>query len=337
MDLLNTVFSSIVGGFQGTTDALLQYALPILYFSALCWMAWGIGGSLMQGGSHLGETLGNMVFRLMTIGFYSWVLANWKSLTSSIVGAMVFWGAAGGNGGIDPQTLLSTPGVIWQTGQVAVAPIINFDTWAKAMGAPFALATSPVNFVSYMLTLVAFFSLCLSHGMLLIEIAICVAMGSVLLPWSLLRPVGHLGEAWVSWFTGAAVRTLVSVALMSAALPAIQNLAPAADTPSAIPSGTPDILNSAGGFADPLSGAIIPTSVPQKSEVLALVGASLIFAILAWVLPGRAARLAGSALGLTGGDVTSGIVTAHRIAGAGVGVFTGAARGASRLVSGMRL
>ena len=65
-------------------------------------------------------------------------------------------------------------------------------------------------------------------------------------------------------------------------------------------------------WIDPMSGIAVPTTAPAYTDALATVGASLLFLLLAVIVPGRASRLAGATLGLSGSDIMAGAATVAR-------------------------
>src|SRR6516165_8478679 len=112
-----------------------------------------------------------------------------------------------------------------------------------------------------------------------------VLVATVLLPWGMLSATSFLAEFSVGWLGGNLIRLVVTGAFMGVAVPLYRTTAMANLTAAGDPSVYGQFL---------------------------LVAVSLIFAIFAWVIPGRAAGMAGRGLALTGSSV--------------LGAATGAAR-----------
>ena len=329
MDILNQVFQAFLNALKAGTMVLSEFALPILGFAALCWMAWSIGTMLTQGGGHMGETLGTLLFKLITVGLYMWILTHWSELTEGFLEAMLMFAMRLDGVGSRARALLSNPGVIWQIGQATITPLIDFDSWQRGMASTFNLMVNPFDFITIVVVLGAFLGMTLAHGAMLIEFYLAVLVGVVMLPWSLLRPVGHLGEFAAGWLTGCCIRILVSCLLVGLSFLLFPLLQPSAQA-TAGPS-----------FVDPMSGVTFAGTAPPFTQTFKLMVGSLVFLALCLVIPGRAARLAGApALALGGSELFAGAMAlgqwgqgAARFASA---VLGGPVRGTSRLVSGMR-
>ena len=141
--------------------------------------------------------------------------------------------------------------------------------------------------------------------MMLIEYHLAVMLASVLVPWGIWRVSAGLAEFGLGWLTGGLVRALVSSAMIGIATPLFALLSQPV---------------SVGGFF----------TLPQT---FALLGASLIYLVLCWVIPAHAARLAGHAsLGLTGSTLLSAATTTTRFALMATGVGGAASRVTSALL-----
>lgn len=323
MDILNQVFKAFLDAFAAGTTILSQFALPILGFTALCWLAWSIGTTLMSGGGHAGETLTHLVFKLITIGLYMWILTHWSELTEGILETMLTFATRLQGVGDSARRLLTEPGVIWEVGQRTIKPLIDFDTWQRSVATTFNLVVNPLDMLTIIVVLAAFLGMTLTHGAMLIEFYLAVLVGVVMLPWSLLRPTGHLGEFAAGWLTGCCIRMLVSCMLVGLAF----LLFPLLNPPAA--AATPSLL-------DRLTGLIIPTA-PAFTQTLKLLVGSLVFLALCLVIPQRAARLAGApALALGGSDLFAGAMRLGQWGQGAIAFGTAAARGSSRLLTAAR-
>src|SRR5262249_46311499 len=124
---------------------------------------------------------------------------------------------------------------------------------------------------------IGFFLIALHLMMTIIEFNLAVMAGTVLIPWGVFPALAFLGESSLSWIIGGLVKVLVTAALVSMALPLFARVV---FTPSS--GGDPTFYSAT------LCGLV-----------------SLLFAILAWVIPGRAGAIAsrGVSLALSGSDV----------------------------------
>src|SRR5678816_3144971 len=129
MEILNGVFQAFLSAITGGTMVLSEFALPILGFGALCWMGWSLAQTLGTGGGHVGETLTSLVFKLITVGLYMYILTNWRDITEGILETMLMFATRLDGVGGNARQLLTNPGVIWQTGQATIKPLIDFDSW----------------------------------------------------------------------------------------------------------------------------------------------------------------------------------------------------------------
>jgi type IV secretory pathway TrbL component len=140
--------------------------------------------------------------------------------------------------------------------------------------------------------------------MMLIEYHLAVMLASVLIPWGIWRMTSGVAEFSLGWLTGGLIRALVSSAMI--------------------------------GIATPLF-ALLNRPVPGigffgMAQTVILMGASLIYLVLCWVIPAQAARMAGHAsLGLTGSTLLHAAMTTARF---GM-MASGAGSTAARVISPM--
>lgn len=325
MEILNQVFQAFLSALGGGTEILAEFALPILAFTALCWMGWSLATTLASGGGHAGETLTSLVFKLITVGLYMWILTHWSELTTAFLETMLMFAMRLEGVGESARRLLTEPGVIWQIGQATIKPLIDFDSWQRGVATTFNLMVNPLDILTIIAVLAAFLGMTIAHGAMLIEFYLAVLVGVVMLPWSLLRPVGHLGEFAAGWITGCCIRILVSCLVVGLSF----LLFPLLQPPATGPAST--------GFIDYLTGLVMPTHAPTFAQTFKLLVGSLVFLGLCLVIPNRAARLAGApALALGGSDLFAGAMAMGQWGQGALRFGTAAARGSSRLVAGMR-
>jgi type IV secretory pathway TrbL component len=155
---------------------------------------------------------------------------------------------------------------------------------------------------AYWLIVLSFFAVALHLMMVLIEYYMAVMCAAVLIPWGVISVTAFFTEFSIGWITGGLVRVLVTTAMIGVANPLFEGL-----VVKTTPGGDPTFYGSL---------------------VLAL--GSLLFAILSWVIPGRAASIAGRgvSLALHAGTV---LATASGV-GRGVLLVTSAVRGVSQML-----
>jgi type IV secretory pathway TrbL component len=146
--------------------------------------------------------------------------------------------------------------------------------------------------IAYYAILIGFFVVALHVMMVIIEFNLAALVATVLLPWAVFPALAFYGDFVIAWLTGALVRVLLTAAMVSIGLPLFHDL---------------KFTLSSGGDPTFYSGLLVG-------------GTAVLFAILSWVLPSRAAAIAGRgvSLGLTGSDVVAGAATGTRFATLGV-------------------
>jgi type IV secretory pathway TrbL component len=147
------------------------------------------------------------------------------------------------------------------------------------------LAAHPGDLIAYWAIILSFLGITLHVTMMLVEFYLAVLVSSVLIPWGIWRLTSGIAEFSIGWLMGALIRALVTAAMVGVATP------------------TFDQLNQ------PVPG----TGFFTFAQTFRLVGGSLLYLLLAWQIPTRAATLAGQAsLGLTGSTIVSGAMGGAR-------------------------
>jgi type IV secretory pathway TrbL component len=124
--------------------------------------------------------------------------------------------------------------------------------------------------LAYYAIVVAFAFIALHLMMTLIEYDLAVMVAMVLIPFGVLQPTAFFTEFSIGWVTGGLVRILVTAGIIGIALPLFDLVR---------------FTTTSGG--DPTF---------YSAVVCALT--AVIFAILSWVIPGRAAAIAGRGVSL---------------------------------------
>jgi type IV secretion system protein TrbL len=302
--MLDTITLAFVTAIQSGTATLTEVSLPLL--AVLATMAFYIQLSplLASGGAGAGEALASTVFTLLKVGIFYWLLKNLVPLATAALLTFFQWGSAVGGGTVTPATLLH-PSSFVAIGQKAAAPLA--DAIDRLGG--FWFTKKPgvmlVYLVSEWLILLAFWLVAVHVVLTLIEFYFGVLVATVLVPFGVLAPTAFFAEFAIGWVTGGLVRVLLTAAIMGVATPLFQLVS----------------FPTAGGD-------------PTADTALTVALSSGLFALLAWVIPGRAASIAGRGVSLA---LHAGTVLATA---AGGGRFLlmaqGAIRGISTLVQGAR-
>jgi type IV secretion system protein TrbL len=310
-EILNTLVGIFVAALDGAFAALVVYSVPLLSVMGLIYLLLSLAQMTMH--SYSLAALGDFLWVVLKIGVvYFFAFVFYDLFWNGAFYSFLQWGLEGGGGGFGFESFLN-PSVILDNGFKAAAPL--YDT-LNNMGAA-RKVTAPWTFggllVAYWLTVLAFGVMALHVIMTIVDIKLAIASGAVLFPWCVLTHTAILGELSLSWITAGLVRTLLTALLMGIGMPLFQ-MANLAVTPRA-------------GGADPTFYA---------AGTLAVV--AFVFAVLAWVLPNRAAAIGGRgmALALSGDALVGGAMFGWSAAGATVHYTTAAVRGTSELVQSLR-
>jgi type IV secretion system protein TrbL len=127
----------------------------------------------------------------------------------------------------------------------------------------------------YWLVVLAFAFVAVAMILTLIEFKLAVMASAVLLPWGVLTHVAFISELSIAWITASLVRVMLTTAIVGIGVPLFGIF-----TPNTTPGGDPT----------------------QYSSIMMVIVA-IIFAILAWEIPKRAATIGGRGMALAlGGD-----------------------------------
>jgi type IV secretion system protein TrbL len=304
--MTSAIFDDITAAFLSalTTGAqnLTRYAVPLLAALALIHLTRSWWPVVVSGGPQLGEALGQLVFLLVGIGFYYWLVLNLLPMAQAALATAVQWGLESGGSGMTAATL-QQPSFILDAGFVAAAPLAEFDTWWKAVKSTVKLATNPIDALGWCAIVLAFMAVALHHMMMLIEFQLAVTCAVVLLPWGIWQGSASVGEFTLGWLLGGLIRALVSLTMVGIGVPLFEMLRPE------------------------------PKGFFGLYETFVMLGGSFVFAVLCWIIPARAATMAGRAtLSLTGSTLTNAAMTTTRFAM----MTSGAVRGTSQLIRSLR-
>jgi type IV secretory pathway TrbL component len=301
---LDDVTAAFLSALQGGGERLGTSSLGLLSVVAIIAYYREFGARMLAGQGSVSDALGAPLLYCLTVGGYYYGLVHLREIGMAALNTFVQWGVQGGGGSFD-VAVLQRPSFILETGLKAARPIADFDTWLSAIKSTVKLAASPGDLIAYWFIILAFIAITAHHMMLLIEYHIALMCAAVLLPWGLWSFTAPLAEFSLGWITGGVVRALVGTAMLGIAFPLF------------------DVLNR-------------PTSdILTVTQTFILVAASIIFCVLCWVIPARAAGIAGRgvSLALHGGTLMSAAATFARF---GL-MATSAMRGVSTLLQAPRL
>jgi type IV secretion system protein TrbL len=306
--ILNDITSAFVNALEAGTRTLGQVSLPLLALCAVLGFYLQLGPQLASGGVGLSDALGNFLLQVLKIGIFYWLLFRLPDLTDAAFRTFVQWGAAAGGDFTAGQFL--NPAVVADMGFRLARPIRTFtDSLVKWM-AVWDWPTLFIYSLSYYLIVTSFMLIALHLMMTIIEFHLAVMAGTVLIPWGVLQPTAFFTEFSLGWITGGLVRVLVTAALIGIATPLFTQVR---------------FTASSGG--DPTFYSAVLCGLTSG-----------VFAILAWVIPTRAAAMAGRgvSLALNASTLVAGAATGARVAVFATGGVGRAVQGVSTLVQAAR-
>jgi P-type conjugative transfer protein TrbL len=252
-------------------------------------------------GTTAGDAVASVLLTAVKMGVFYWLLVNLSPLATAAYQTFLQWGMTPTAGAFSNETFLQPASMI-NLGFAIAGDIHDMgqrlSIWSR-LNHPFLLWGYSI---AYFLILLAFAFVALHLMMTIIEYHMAVLVSVVLIPWGVLRPTAFFTEFSIGWITGGVVWVLVTGALVGIATPLFRDIAP---------------TMTAGG--DPTA---------PSSLIVAI--ASVIFALLAWVVPGRVASIAGRgvSLALHGGALLAAAAGPLR----GVVLVSAAIRGVSSLL-----
>jgi type IV secretory pathway TrbL component len=302
--LFNRVATAFSVALDGAYASLHIYSIGLLAVLATMYFMVAMGQGLV-GYITLGEALGSLFWIVIKIGvFYFVLVVLYDLMWNAAFRTFIKWGADAG-GGRFPFDRFMEPGSLVRQGFVVAYPIKVWLDQFIGLSLPFYVVDFLLMLGAYWTIIFAFGMLALHVLMALIEMKMAIATGAILIPWGVLTQTAFFAEMSISWMASGLVRVLLTALLMGIALPLFELLA------LPVPS-----------FFGP-----DPTVVQSVGTALG----AIVFAALAWVLPGRAAGMAGRGVAL-------GLGADHVVAGGlmGVRAVTQLAGGAIRNVNRVR-
>lgn len=286
LTLIDDITGAFLTALMSGWATLSTFVLPILGVCAVISWYREYSTTVMSSGAGTGDALAHGLLLIFAAGCYLFLLQQLFPIAQAALDTVFYWGLLGSGTGLTTAQLRA-PSFIFETGLKAARPIADFDTWFRAAQSTIRLAAHPGDLLAYWAIILSFLGVTLHVSMMLVEFYLAVMLASVLVPWGIWRMTSGVAEFGLGWLTGSLIRALVTSAMVG------------------IATGTFDALNQ----APPDAGFF------TFAQTFRLVGGSLIYLVLCWVIPVQAARLAGQAsLGLTGSTLLAGAMTGHRFA-----------------------
>lgn len=272
---METLIDKVSGGFiaaiqQGTIQiapygiGLLGILASIAYFSR----TWPM---VMSTGAGLSEAFAGFILLLIGLCVTLWITAKIIPMGDALYESGITIGLKAAGSDLTTDQLRS-PSFILSMHKIVTKPletfILNHTGWSVLWNGP----TVFFFWIGELVIYCTFVGIALHVALIQIEFYLAILMASVLVPCVVFGTTTFLGEWAVGWVLGCTTRVLLISAVAAIGVPLFQGLALA-------PAGGTD---------------------PTWVEGLGVVAGSLIFGLVAWLVPGRAANMVGSGLGLSG-------------------------------------
>jgi P-type conjugative transfer protein TrbL len=298
---LDTITAAFVSALQGGAETLGAFALPLLGVLAIIAFYTQLGPLLAMGGVGAGDAIASALLLLVRTGIFYWLLVNLSPLATAAFQTFLLWGNTAVGGSVTANTF-TTPSTLIDLGFKIGKPLLEFGSLWQRLTTKWLPVMAFLHGLAYYAVLLSFLGVALHLMMTIIEYHMAVLVGAVLMPFGVLQPLAFFGEFSIGWLTGGLVRILVTGAIIGIAVPLFDVL-----SPTTTAGGDPTVYSS-----------------------LMMAFTALVFAILSWVVPGRAASIAGRgvSLALHGGAIVAGAAGGLR----GVLAVQAAIRGISSLL-----
>jgi hypothetical protein len=307
-DLIDQITTAFLAALAAGGQNLGIYSLAILSLCAII-AYYKEYAMVVMYGTGLGDALAGLLVYVMGVMGYYWLMVNLFPMANAALTTAIQWGLAGTGGTPLTTEMIMRPSFIMQEGLKAAFPIADQATWFQRVWSTLKMINQPGDLLAYWFFVLAFLAITTHHMMMLIEYHLSVMCAAVLIPWGLWSATASVGEFAVGWLTGGFIRALVSTAMLGIALPLF------------------GLLNR------PAEGFI------TLYNTVMLVGGAFIFAVLAWVIPARAANIAsrGMSLAIHGGTVTAAAMTFARFGMMAQGAGAAVTRAHSRMMAARQM
>jgi type IV secretory pathway TrbL component len=300
-NMIDTITNAFVSALQGGLSTLSTYSIPLLGAFSLIAFSTQMWPLLCSGSGAVADSLAATLLSMVKFGLFFWMLVNLAEMTNAALETFFLWGMAPSATALSLDTY-KQPSIIIDLGFQVAKPLIDFhSSFLQRLVPAYALTLWGYS-LAYWVVIFSFFAVALHLMMVLIEYYMAVMVAAVLIPWGVMSVAAFFTEFSIGWFTGGLVRMLVTTAMTGIARPLFDDV-----FVKTTPGGDPTFYGAA---------------------VVGL--ASIMFAILSWVVPGRAAHIAGRGVSLA---LHAGTVLATAAGpGRGVLMVTSAIRGVSQMM-----
>ncbi|AFW02833.1 Transcription elongation factor SPT5 [Gluconobacter oxydans H24] len=310
---LNTFTTTIDSGFGLVKGNVISLAgtLSVLdmALAGLFW-AWAADEDIIQ----------RLVKKTLYIGFFSFLISNFSSLSKTVFDSFAALGLKAGGGNLVLGDFLR-PGRLASTGFTAAQPLL--DSVHNLLG-PVAFFTNFIQIfvlcLSWLIVLAAFFILAVQLFVALIEFKLTTLAGFVLIPFALFNRTAFLAEKVLGNVVSSGVKIMVLAVI------------------SAIASVLFRQFNTSYGNAVPTIGQAVSVVLASVSIVgLSIYGGSIANGLISGApqLGAGAAVGTGMAVGAMGAAAATGVGAVASGGAAALGATAAAARGGAA-IAGLR-
>jgi type IV secretory pathway TrbL component len=306
--LIDDITAAFLAALQTGGQNLGVYSLAILSLCATI-AYYKEYAMVMMYGTGLGDALAGLLVYVMGVMGYYWLMVNLFPIANAALATAIQWGLAGTGSTSLTYEMITKPSFIMTEGLKAAYPMADQASWFERIRMGLKMLENPGDMIAYWFIVLAFLAITAHHMMMLIEYHLSVMCAAVLIPWGLWSATASVGEFAVGWLTGGFIRALVSTAMLGIALPLF------------------GMLNR------PAEGFI------TLYHTVMLIGGAFIFAVLAWVIPARAASIAsrGMSLAIHGGTVTAAAMTVARFGMMAQGTGAAVTQAHSRMMAARQM
>jgi P-type conjugative transfer protein TrbL len=302
--IFDTLTNAFINPIDGGFGVLSRYALPLLAVLGAIYLVLQLSETVIRG-SPLNDLLATFLWTLVKIGVFYWIIVIFRDLALAALDTFVTWGLAPSGGQFGLPDFLR-PSRIVDAGFVSAVPLQDFIVKQTGWAAVKNWGQIMLYRAAYAAVIVGFVGMALAVMVALIEMHLAIMAGIVLFPWGILSYTMFLSELAIAWIAAGLVRMFITAALMGVSVPLFAL--------AALPTVTgtdPDVYGSV---------------------ILAVV--AVVFALLVWVIPNRAAGMAGrgAALALTGEHIVSSGMAGFQGAQFAARAATEVVRGVSQMV-----
>jgi type IV secretion system protein TrbL len=231
-----------------------------------------------------GDRLSAMFKKLLYIGFWTWMVRSFPSISKSFVDSLVQAGSIAGGGGVS-MGLLMDPSRIAGYGLDATAPLAQKISDLSITD----FADGIVFCISYLAIIACFLIMAIHVFMAVLEYYLITAVVGILMPFGLLQATKFLAEKAIGAVVAAGIKLMVLSFILSSIEPVLQ---------TSMKFSGPDI---------------------SFNELFAMFLTVCALMLLTWKAPDLAASLMAGSPNLGAGEATA---PAFAAAGAAIGVIT---------------